>query len=243
MSNDLDIIEVNDLREQYFKVSNRIADEDLDLDIFEIGIYAILCRFTNNITKKSYPSITKIQKITKLSRPKVINTIKSLVNKKIVFKKQGHIGKQNVYYLVSLPSKRDLLVNEIYQPSKRDLPVVVNQVYSKKTNIKKLNEKDSDFFSFSLNYISETIYNILEKDGRKPNDSFLKCKKIIESYLKDNDPAVILGAFNYALESDFWKNKVTFKNIETVISQFKTKQNFLDSVKYWKLRLDDKFKI
>ena len=141
-----DEFQIVDLRENYFKVSNRIFNEDLD--IYEIGVYSVLCRFANNDSSESFPSLTKICEMTKISRPKVIKVLTSLAEKEIIIKKKGHLGKSNRYYLMSLPSKRELLVNTINHgskphlpPSKPGLPEVVNEVYSKKTNLKKLNKK------------------------------------------------------------------------------------------------------
>jgi len=133
-------LEIVDLREKYFKVSNQIFEEKLD--IYEIGVYSVLCRFANNDSSESFPSITRIQEMLKVSRPKIVKTLKSLTEKGIIHKKSGNKGYSNRYYLMSLPSKRELLVNEINQPSKPQLPQVVNEVNSIKTNNKKTNNKD-----------------------------------------------------------------------------------------------------
>jgi DNA-binding MarR family transcriptional regulator len=132
-------IQVVDLREKYFRVTNHIFEEDLD--IYEIGVYSVLCRYGNNDSTESFPSISKIQKMLKVSRPKIVKTLKSLTDKGIVHKRSGNKGFSNRYYLLSLPSKRELLVNMINQTSKPDLPEVVNEVNSIKTNTKKTNIK------------------------------------------------------------------------------------------------------
>ena len=163
---DEDRFDIIDRREKYFKVSNNIFSEDLD--IYEIGIYSVLCRFANNDTSESFPSITRICNMVKISRPKAISTIKKLVSKNIILKKQGNTGYSNRYYLKSLPSKQETLVNDINQPSKQDLPPskprlpeVVNEVNSKKTNkkdlIKKTNYKAN---SFKKQIIKPTIQEI-----------------------------------------------------------------------------------
>jgi DNA-binding MarR family transcriptional regulator len=132
-------IEIIDLREKYFRVSNQIFNEDLD--IYEVGIYTVLCRFANNDSSESFPSISRLQEMLKVSRPKVIKTLKSLTEKGIIHKKQGNTGFSNRYYLMSLPSKRELLVNEINQPSKPELLGVVTEVNPIKTKVKKTNIK------------------------------------------------------------------------------------------------------
>jgi DNA-binding MarR family transcriptional regulator len=143
----LNELEIVDRREHYFKVSNHIFNQELN--VYEIGVYSCLCRFADNDSTESFPSITKIQKMLNVSRPKVVSSIKSLVEKKIIFKKMGHTGKSNRYYLLNLPSKQQLLVNDINQGSKPHLPTskprlpeVVNEVNSIKTYSKKTNKKD-----------------------------------------------------------------------------------------------------
>lgn len=138
MSDDIEII---DLRECHFRVSNHIFNNGLS--VYELGVYFCLCRYANNKNTESFPSITTLQKMLNISRPKVIESLKKLVEEKLIHKKQGHTGKSNRYYLLDLPSKRHLLVNTINQGSKPHLPEVVNPVNPKKTHIKKTNEKDS----------------------------------------------------------------------------------------------------
>ncbi len=139
-------IEIIDLREKFFKISNEIFKADLD--IYAIGVYTALCRFANNETTESFPSLTTLCEMLKISRPKLIKTIKELESKSIILKKQGNSNYSNRYYLMTIPSKSHKVVNEINQgskphlpPSKPHLPRVVNDVYPIKTNIKILNKK------------------------------------------------------------------------------------------------------
>lgn len=132
-------IELVDLREKYFKVSNRIFD--YKLDAYEISIYSLLCRYADNSTTESFPSISTISDTINISKPKVISTIKSLVNKEIIYKKLGDRIHSNKYYLMSLTTKNEEVVKEINHPSKPHLPQVVNEVNTKKTHVKILNEK------------------------------------------------------------------------------------------------------
>lgn len=140
-------IEIIDLREKFFKVSNNIFE--LNLDIYEIGIYVALCRFANNERKESFPSLNTICKMLNISKPKLIQSIKSLIEKHLIYKKSGNSKVSNRYYLLSIPIKSDEVVNDINQCSKQHLPrskphlpPVVNDVNSINTNIINTKEKD-----------------------------------------------------------------------------------------------------
>ncbi len=147
--------QIVDLREKYFKVSNRIFDHKLDA--YEVSIYCLLCRYADNDTTESFPSISNLSNTLSISKPKVISTIKSLVDKGIVYKKQGDRVTSNKYYLMSLTTQREKVVNEVNHPSKQDLPGVVNEVNTKKTNLKTLN-KNTQYI-----YTSEDWNNSISK--------------------------------------------------------------------------------
>jgi len=154
-----DNISVEDRRENYFRVSNSIFN--CDLSAYEISVYCVLCRFANNTNTESFPGLKKISKMVNVSKPTIIKAINGLVKKGIILKKSGYTGKSNRYFLISLNIKKDVIFSEINSEnnneivndayhggkgglpsSKRGLPVVVNDVYPKKTNIKRLKEKD-----------------------------------------------------------------------------------------------------
>ncbi|NHZ85010.1 MAG: hypothetical protein GWP19_03915 [Planctomycetia bacterium] len=147
-------IQLIDLREKFFRVSNNIFD--MNLDVYEIAVYSVLCRYANNDSKMAFPSLSTLCKLLKISRPKLIKTIKSLNEKHIIYKLAGNQKTSNKYYLLSISSNADELVNDIYQPSKPRLPAskprlpgVVNEVYSIKTNTIKTNKE---------NLIINTVY-------------------------------------------------------------------------------------
>lgn len=142
-------LEVQDLRENYFRVSNHIYDQELD--VYEIGVYSCLCRFAHNESTESFPSITTIEKMLQISRNRVIKSLKALVKYKIIHKKSGHTGKSNRYYLLDIPSARGELVRRMNQGSAPHEPPsasgelgVVHEVNSKKTHVKRLTKKTKE---------------------------------------------------------------------------------------------------
>jgi hypothetical protein len=130
-----------DLREQYFKVSNRIFTQELD--VYEIGVYTYLCRLANNSTTESYPSHQKIADSLKISKRKVISTLHNLVFKGIIYKKTGGGHLANKYYLTSISSARESLVHTIHPSSAHDAPLPVHSMHPKKTHDINTNKKDS----------------------------------------------------------------------------------------------------
>lgn len=204
-----------DLRESYYKVSNRIYDESLNIDVYELGVYNCLCRFANNENTESYPSITKIQQMLKISRPKVVSATKSLIEKELILKKQGHSGKSNRYYLMPIPSKRELLVNAINQGSKPGELGVVNEVNPIKTKLIKTKEENIEAVKEGdpVTEIFDIIYNFHKERNTLPISQkdkviFYKHAKVhIANILKENPPssaAPPLEVFKWAVEDEFW---------------------------------------
>lgn len=159
-----------DLREKFFRVSNNIFS--LDLDSYDIALYTAICRYINNETKMAYPSIQKLADMCKMSKPKAVSVIKNLIEKGLIYKVTGNYTTSNKYYLLSLPSKPDKVVNDVNQGSKPRLPGVVNDVNPIKTNIKKLNiktnkgvKKNNNNYKIDLpiNFNTESFLNTWEE--------------------------------------------------------------------------------
>jgi hypothetical protein len=75
--------------------------------------------------------------------------------------------------------------------------------------------------------IIDIIWTVLKQDGRIPSgdkDYYHKAYSFIDDYLNKWKPATILGAFDYAIDDDFWKTKVTFGNLSSAIKQFEGKK-------------------
>ena len=144
-------IKIIDLREQFFRVSNNVFKQDLN--IYEIGVYTAICRFVNNDTKMAYPSLQKITDLLKISKRQVIRCIKILVDKGIIFKKQGKENICNQYYLLSINSDCESIVTVSHQGGDCESPKVVTVSQPKKTNIKKLIKKTKEKIKYpdSLN--------------------------------------------------------------------------------------------
>jgi biotin operon repressor len=144
MENNNEILQIEDRRENYYRVSNRIFNQDLD--VYEIGVYSILCRFANNKTTESYPSQQKIADMLKVSKRQVARAVKSLVEKKIIFKKTGGLGFSNKYYLIALPCDMETLVTDCHKGSDSQAQGVVTDRLPIKT--KTINTKKKDLFMF-----------------------------------------------------------------------------------------------
>lgn len=250
-------IEIIDLREKYFKVSNQIFEENLD--IYEIGVYSVLCRFANNNNSESFPSISRLQSMLKVSRPKIINTLKSLTDKGIIHKKTGNTGYSNRYYLMSLPSKREKLVNTINYTSKQDLPPskprlpeVVNEVYSKKTNTKRLREKtniktDNILLRWNkLNNDHNAISKIMSitkprkkkiyarlKENKDFLDDFVKCIELINTstFLQGHNNKNWSVSFDWLIANDTNYIKVLEGNYNKTSNAHKTKRKYDNEIK------------
>ncbi|SFM11553.1 helix-turn-helix domain-containing protein [Pelosinus propionicus] len=104
------------------------------------GIYCLLAKFVNK-EGTCWPTIDTMQKISGLSRPTIIKSIKELeTNGDIKVTKRFINGMKfkSLYYLVNL-DKREVkeiynVVNDVDHGSKGDLPTVVNDVYSNLSN-------------------------------------------------------------------------------------------------------------
>lgn len=219
-------IQVIDLRENFYKVSNYIYN--YNPDVYESGVYHCLCRFANNDTKESFPSILKIKKMIKVSHTKIISTLKSLAEKKTIHIKYGEKGKHNTYYLLTLSSKPQLPVVPNYKSSKRggtDRQKAVVGDYSKKTNIKKTNLK-----KLKVHLVDKV--EVFEKVFLKPKE----IDKLIEDFGEEIYNKAIYKLSNYILS----KGKDSYKShngalrnwvIEAVSGGARNNKNNMESIR------------
>jgi DNA-binding transcriptional regulator YhcF (GntR family) len=134
------------------------ADNEL-LDVYGpkvgaygVAVYMVLCRYADNKTGESFPAIRTIAAALAISRPTVTKALQTLEGAKLIRIKRRYIRgskerDNNVYVLLNVPKVvNDVyhVVNEIDDGGKGDLPQVVNDVASKKTQLKKTNQKDSN---------------------------------------------------------------------------------------------------
>lgn len=117
---------------------------------YGIAVYAVLCRYADNKTGEAFPAIRKIAELLAISRPTVTKALKALEGAKLIRTKRRYIRgskerDNNIYVLLNVPKVvNDVyhVVKEIDDGGKGDLPQVVNDVASKKTQLKKTKEKD-----------------------------------------------------------------------------------------------------
>ena len=141
-------IQIIDLRENFFRISNNIFSADLDA--YAIATYCAIARHSDYETSKAWPSISRICEYIGASRPTVCKAIADLEEKNII-KAYKKAGGSTIYYLLSIPSKQGLPVNDVYRtskprllPSKPRLPVPVNDVYSNDTHVTKQKNETQD---------------------------------------------------------------------------------------------------
>ncbi|EHQ5231641.1 helix-turn-helix domain-containing protein [Listeria monocytogenes] len=204
---------MSDLKNQwtsnFFQVPNAIYD-NADLNVYELAILQYLFRLSNN--NKAYPALTTIAKMVKCSKPTVIKSLESLMNKGYLTKqsnktKNGN-SSVNIYYLLN-PSKGDLpgVVNEVYYPSKGDLPGVVNEVYPINTNTINTNIQNNNMgvpADYSQEF--EEFWKVYprKKEKKRAYTAFKRAKK------KHGVQTIMQGTKAYADESEFKKTEEQF---------------------------------
>jgi predicted transcriptional regulator len=196
-----------DIREKFFRISNQIFDQDLNIN--EIGVYCVLCRYMSNDKKMCFPSISTISNMLKISTRTVIRSIHNLVKKEIIIKQKGYNHNSNKYYLLNLKpdlseiiemkSDTESLVTESHMKSDTESLSKVTQSHPKKTYIKKTKEKDLTKYIYTIfNYWNSN--NII-----KHNKLTDKIKRKVKSSLKDYSVEEITNAiknYSYVIKSD-----------------------------------------
>jgi len=202
--NEIDVIDLND---RFFRIRNEVLEQGLTLA--ELATYCCLSKFSNNKSRKSFPSISRIAEILNVSRPTIIKAIKGLKEKSLIAIEEGGRGKHNTYYLVKIESGKNILpVKNIDRGSKNILPVVVKNIDSIKTKDKNLNNKTNILYTCQFDFVSawNSVPDITPVKLLTP-----KRKTKINTRLA-NDPDFIKH-FRYALTkietSDFLNGRVS----------------------------------
>lgn len=84
--------------EGYFKVPNKILDS-LELNGSDKLVYMVLSRYSNNKTKRCFPSVTTISKKARLSRRTTCRSLANLEQLNLIKIEREH-GSVNHYQLV-----------------------------------------------------------------------------------------------------------------------------------------------
>lgn len=107
----------------------------MGFDVYEMRVYMELCHRSNG-DKECWPSLSRLAKDCKISKPKLIKTIKSLEDHKVISveRTSDEDGKNDVNTYTILPvQKQGGSKPHLLGGSKPHLPGVVNDVYSNKT--------------------------------------------------------------------------------------------------------------
>ena len=156
-----------------------------------------LRKFMNSNHDIAWPSISRIQSETGLSRPTVIKYLNELEVREFIQRDKG--VRNSTTYIATLPknfekqlnsltSKGDLLVKELNQTSKRDLPPLVKEVYpNKQENITK--NKTSEFLSLINEGFAHwwSLYPVSRRKNKTGclNKFKAKCKKLNEEEIEN----------------------------------------------------------
>ena len=259
---------MRDIRNKgWFWIENSLIDRD-DLNPYEKLLYMTLARYCDN-NGKCFPAIETLMKATGInSKATIVKYLKNLEEKELIFVIRCS-GKSNTYYLknvekkekeqfISNSSSGNEPVHEMNHTSSPDELLLVHEVNSKETNLKRHNKKtnkEKNKKEKKLNEIQEFINNLTEdneykkllfkyikyrKDIKKPIKTVLPIKKI----LKDFPNWVALDeAINIAMEKEWtglepeWvekhkKSKVFNNNNENKIAESKDTNH---------LKVDDNF--
>ncbi len=240
-----DKFNILDDREQFYKVSNSIYN--FGLDVYQIGVYGVLCRYADNKTKECFPSATQISKVLTISRQQVFRALLVLVEKDIINRKSGHTGKANTYTLLNLASNSQRLVTESVVPvTPRDH--VVTESDPKKTYKKDLNKKTNsrkaslynsldEVNKKDVNIIKDKMWNFLKQLDRLPigksniekwNHS---ARQPIAECVLEVGGRFAFGAFvcmmnleDYKHKKYWWDNFAHPTSLSTMINQFKSQK-------------------
>ncbi len=193
---------IDSRRFNFFIIDNETLDS-YDLNFMEIAVYVYLVRCSNK-NKECFPGLNKIAKTIKLSKPKVIDCIKTLKSKGLVdvIRRKGEkeSNLSNIYIIKEVikndknvikkeenptPSKPDLqgaskpelppLVNEVNHPSK---PGLLEEYEFNNTNNNK-SSSNIDIYNNNEKEITTTIQ--IEKKLNKYLDP-IQIKKLILLY-------------------------------------------------------------
>ena len=155
--------------ESFTKVSNRLIRSE------NVGPYATAVFIAISHFNPSFPSLSRLSRMCKMSRPTVVKSIKILVEMNVITINRN-TRKSNEYIINAekhwdLASKGGLLatphcgVKEVYSTSKGGLPALVKEVYSNKTKLTRLtNNTNLKEEPLPETEVNKAIKNILEEN-------------------------------------------------------------------------------
>ncbi|MFL1471466.1 conserved phage C-terminal domain-containing protein [Paraclostridium bifermentans] len=185
---------LKDIRKKdWFFVENELIDRD-DLTIYEKMIYIVLARHSND-SSCCFPSYKTIAMKAGCSDRKVMKTIESLEEKKLICKKERKTSNNkqmsNMYFIMSAKNSdisseqgSPIPVNEVHSIGEQGSPIPMNEVHPNNTNN---NNTNITTYSLVINRLNEVC-------NKNYKSSTPKTKKLIQARLNEN----------FALE-DFYK--------------------------------------
>ena len=206
----------------FFQMPNYLWD--LDLDIYQRAILTHIVRKTIGWGKiKDGISLSQFSKDLKISKPKVISTLKELIKMNLIVKKSTFLsnGSQsyNLYYIA------EDIVNEINRGSKQDLQGVVNEINTqnttntkdtntkeKKVNKKNFCSRSSETFNQALeisNYLLNKILSINPNFKKPKLETWAKdIDKMLRLDNRSKDEIIAIIDWIYSSAGSFWQPNI-----------------------------------
>lgn len=214
-----------DKRRGFFMVENDVIDNG-DLDVYEFKTYAVILRHANKETHSAFPSLNTLAKKVGCGKKKIVECIKSLIDKgyiaKIIRKDEKGDNLSNVYHILQTPSisEKPGVVSEGNKGSVSQKLGVVSEGNTNNTNLNKTKltinnprKNVSDSYSEDFENLWKTYpKKIDKKQGYKSFNVAMK---------KHSFEVIMSGVKGYAdhikrnrTETKFVKHASTFFNNE-----------------------------
>ena len=166
----------------FTRIPDKIID-DLRLNPYQFQILSIIIRKTDGWCKvEDGISLSQFEKLVTFKKPKIIATLKDLINMDLIEKKKQF--KDNGGNSYSLYKISNTLVTENYKGSKRGLQGVVTEDYAQeKTNTKEtktntvINDNKEDFLELWKDY-TLTFMKSKNRQGGSKSKALIKYSKL-----------------------------------------------------------------
>ncbi|EJP83809.1 helix-turn-helix domain-containing protein [Bacillus cereus] len=217
-----------DKRGGFFMIDNEVIDNG-ELDVYAFKTYAVIVRHANIKTKSAFPSLNTLTKKVGCGKKKIIECIKTLVEKGYISKTLRKDGKgenlSNLYHLLPTPSisqKQDM-ISERKQGSVLEKLVVVNEESTNKTKFTGNIQDEKSGYSEGF----ERVWKLYPKKM----DKKLGYKSFEMATKKHSIETISLGTQRYAeyikrngIETKYIKNATTFFNNECYLEYVEVKK-------------------
>lgn len=211
-----------------YGISSKAIWQDQKLDIYAKAIIHYFLSYTGTGNSVCFPSIARISADLKISKPKTISSIQSLVEMGFITvkkeRKSGFIEKS--FYTLTFFAQ----VNDVDLPGKPGLPAQVNdvdlhpvnQVYPNTTipittNLKQQPDNTHPFSKQFLDFLYELSGKTINSKRLYSKASRLEADEAVKASSFD----ALKVAYTWAKDQDFWKRIVLYpSHWSSIITQY-----------------------